>query len=136
MPEENWGLNLPDEKLRPQQTAKEDLVLQCEDYIEDTINNEPFILLQPRASSPVRTPRPDFWKNVINKLTSRGHRVIITDSPHMSEYLDEFISKLDNPENITNFSKYSKSLDYSIALATLSKLVLATDSSFLHIASS
>ncbi len=135
----NWlGLNLPDDKLIPYQEPKQVLVDVCKNYLSEREKTEGFLLIQLRASSPIRTPRPSMWKNVIDGLVKRGHNIIITDSPQMESAIDEFITTL-NPESknkTRNFSKQSISLGYSIALASMASCVVSPDSSLIHIASS
>jgi len=131
------GLNIPVEKLVPHQKPKEDKVEECKKILDTwKISDKPFILLQPRASSPIRTPRTDFWKQIINKLISLDYNVILTDSPHQKEKLDNFIAELENKNRVFNFCGHSKSLDYTIALASLANLIVATDSALIHIGAS
>lgn len=134
----NWlGLNLPDDKLIPIQIPNEERIKECKDILfEWNIMDNPFILMQLRASSPIRTPSPKVWKMIINSITNKGHRVIITDSPAQYKVINEFIKTLDNKELVFNFCEKSKTLDYTIALASLAKLTISTDSSLIHIAAS
>jgi ADP-heptose:LPS heptosyltransferase len=129
------GLDIPSEKLHPIIKPKKDKVDEVKKILSNyCIPHKDFITVQIRASSPIRTPSVDFWKESINYLTCAGYRVIITDSPRMSEWIDGFIKTLKNQQLCFNFSKHSTTLDYSIALISLSKLVIGTDSSMLHIA--
>lgn len=132
------GLDLPDELLVPSQKPKEEKVEECLKILNDW-NVEPgkFIITQLRASSPIRTPRPKFWANIINECTSRGYNVLITDNPRQTEHIDEFIKRFVNDKDkVFNFCQHSKTLDYSIALTSLCKCVIATDSALNHIAAS
>jgi len=131
------GLNLPDELLIPKQNAKEEMVDFCLEKLKDW-NVEPnkFILMQVRASSPIRTPRPQLWMDIIDKLTDLGYDIILTDSPRQSDHIDNFIRYTKNPNKIFNFCKHSTSLDYSIALTKLAALIVATDSAMNHISTS
>lgn len=131
------GLDIPTEKLIPHQKPKEDKIVECKKVLETwNILDKPFVLLQPRASSPIRTPRFDFWEKIINKLVELDYNIIMTDSPHQKEKLDKFISELKNRNRVYNFCGHSKSLDYTIALASLSNLIVATDSALIHIGAS
>jgi ADP-heptose:LPS heptosyltransferase len=131
------GLDLPDSLLVPQQEPKEEKLAECVDILEDwKISNNPFILTQFRASSPIRTPRPEFWIDIINRLTDLDFNIVITDNPRQSDHVDKFIDRLKNKDKVFNFAKHSKTLDYTIALAKLSSLTLATDSALNHIAAS
>lgn len=131
------GLNLPDEELLPQQEPKEDLVKECQEYLDSWyLKENDFILMQLRASSPVRTPSHEFWRKIINELNSRGHKVLLTDSPHQTTHIDDFIKLLDHQNMTFNFCQHSKSIDYTIALGSLCKATVGTDSSLNHIAAS
>lgn len=131
------GLDLPDDKLIPSQKPKEEKVEFCLEKLEGWgVRPKKFILTQLRASSPIRTPRPDFWMNLIHELTERGYDVLITDNPRQSEKVNEFIESMENKHRIFNFCEHSKSLDFSIAVASLSQCVIATDSALNHIAAS
>ena len=135
----DWlGLHLPDERLIPEQKPKEDKVQFCLDKLKEwNVDSGNFIITQLRASSPIRTPRPEVWANIINELTDRGHKILITDSPRQQEMVQSFIDRyLTNKSLVFNFCKESLSLDYSIALASLAKCVIATDSALNHIAAS
>jgi len=134
----DWlGISLPDEKLLPRQTPKQDRL----EFANNTLKSwevEPhsFILMLLRASSPVRTPRPEFWRLLINELNGRGHKVVITDAPFMADQTDAFIDTCDNKDMIFNFARHSELLDYSIAMTSLAKGCIATDTSLMHIAAS
>ena len=134
----DWmGVCLPDEKLIPKQTPKQDKLELAKSVLSEwNIEPNSFILILLRASSPIRTPRPEFWRLLINEITKRGHKVIITDAPYMKDHTSDFISICDNKDMIYNFSTHSTSLDCSIALASLAKCCISTDTSLIHIAAS
>jgi ADP-heptose:LPS heptosyltransferase len=129
------GLNLPDEKLVPKQTAKEELLDECSKIIEQW-GIKDFVVMQLRASSPVRTPRHEFWIKIINDLNKNGINVVLTDNPRQSDNIQKFINLLNEPNKTFNFCQYSKSIDYTIALTALSKGTISTDSALCHIAAS
>ena len=130
------GLNLPDELLVPFQEAKNEKVEECLRLLETWNLTEGFLLLQLRASSPIRCPSINFWTELINKLTDRGYNIVITDNPRQTKGIDSFINQLERKEKVFNFARHSKSLDYTIAMTTLSKCVVSTDSALLHIGAS
>ena len=134
----DWlGLCLPDEKLLPRQTPKPERLKIAHDTLDSWgVSPGSFALLLLRASSPIRTPRPEFWKLLINELTSRGHNVVITDAPFLADQIDDFIDTCSNKNMIFNFARYSELLDYSIAMTSLAKGCIATDTSLMHIAAS
>lgn len=140
------GLNLPDERLTPTQEVKSDKIEFCKETLEKWgLKEKGFILMQLKASSPIRTPRPTFWANMIRKLVKSGYKVVLTDNPRQADYVDKFIISLnDSPYDssvqysgdVFNFCRHSKTLDYSIAMVSLAKMVIATDSAMVHIAAS
>ena len=128
------SLEIPDSELVPKQTPKEEKVKYCRDVLKEWgLGEKSFIVIQPRASSPIRTPSPDFWKKIINKVTKK-HKVVITDSPKQNETMSQFINILDNKDSVYNFCNFSKGIDDSIALTSLSKGVVATDTALNHVA--
>jgi ADP-heptose:LPS heptosyltransferase len=131
------GLDLPDDLLVPVQTAKEDLVVECEAIIKEWgLEKGSYVVMQLRASSPIRTPRHEFWVKIIDELNTRGYPVLLTDNPRQTENVDDFIKLLKNQEMTFNFCEHSKSIDYTIALTSLSKATMGTDSALGHIAAS
>ncbi len=130
------GLNLPDELLIPRQTADPNLLEKYKDLLETLWKIDKFIIIQMRASSPIRTPNPEIWRNLINKLTSNGHKIVITDLPSISSNINKFIKTLEYPGSVFNFAKYSNTLDCSIAMTKLASCAVATDSSLIHISAS
>ncbi len=135
----DWmGLNLPNELLIPEQKPKDDKVEFCLDKLKEWgVEPGKFIVAQLRASSPIRTPHPTFWVNIINELTDRGYKILITDNPTQKEYVKQFIDTcIKNPDSVFNFCKESTTLDYTIAIASLAKCIIATDSALNHIAAS
>jgi ADP-heptose:LPS heptosyltransferase len=133
------GLDLPDELLLPRQEPKLDLVEEVADVLKDWgLDKKDYIVMQLRASSPIRTPRPEFFGELITKLSAAGHNVVLTDSQRNAEQLDHFIKDYitQTKGKVYNFAPHSKTLDYSIALIYHSKCVCATDSAMNHIAAS
>lgn len=134
----NWlGLNLPDKLLIPKQTPKDDLVEKCETIIKEWgLEKGSYIVMQLRASSPIRTPRHEFWVKIIDELNERGYPVLLTDNPRQADNVDDFIKMLNNKEMTFNFCEHSESIDYTIALTSLSRATFSTDSALAHIAAS
>jgi len=131
------GLDIPVDKLVPIQIPKKEKVDECKNILRDlNILDNKFVLLQIRASSYIRTPRPEVWYNIVNFLTGKGYRVLITDSPSKAKSIDDFIENVDNKKLVFNFANISKTLDYTIAMASLACIAIGPDSSLMHIASS
>ena len=134
------GLNLPDELLLPKQEPKKENRELVENKISEWgFKGKDFILIQLKASSPIRTPSLDVWLKIVDKLLKEGNKIIITDAPHNSEMIEKFLLMVDQKyinKDIFNFAPFSLSLDYSISLCSLAKIVVGTDSAMMHIAAS
>jgi len=128
------GLEIPDDELIPKQTPKTEKIDYCRNILKEWgLDEKAFIIIQPRASSPIRTPSPAFWKKVVDKITEK-YKVVITDSPKQNEMMEQFIKTLANKDSVYNFCNFSKGIDDTIALTLLSKGVVATDTAINHIA--
>lgn len=131
------GLDLPDELLIPKQSPRQDLVEKCLQNLNGwNLKEKDFIIMQLRASSPIRTPGHDFWVKIVNELTKRNMNVLITDNPRQAEQVDKFIEMCEDKTRVFNYCKHSDDIAHTIALTSLSKGILATDSALPHIAAS
>jgi len=130
------GLDIPEEDLIPIQEAKPQKIIECNKILDKWNIRQNFVMIQMRASSPIRTPNPKVWIKIINFLTSKNVNVVITDSPHKANSIDTFIKQLDNPSKVFNFAKESKSIDMSIAMTSLCEMTISTDSALCHIGAS
>lgn len=133
------GLNLPESILRPILKTTGEANENTSRYLsQNRIAEKDFICLQLRSSSPVRTPPLDVWSRFITPLVEKGHKIIICDSPDVAEQIDQMVDVIVKDKNlhnqIYNFSHKSKSLNDAISLINKSKMVIAPDSSFVHIA--
>jgi len=130
------GLDLPKDKLLPVQPVKQDKVEECKKILEEwNLEGLDFIIIQLRASSPIRSPRLGLWGDIINRITKNDHVVIITDAPHYAKEIDFLIEKFVKDKDLVfNFAHHSKSLDYTIALTSLAKMALSTDTAMMHLA--
>jgi ADP-heptose:LPS heptosyltransferase len=131
------GLDLPDELLTPKQTPKPELVKYAKEKLNEWgVGEKDFLLMQLRASSPIRTPRHEFWLSIIDELTDRGYKVVLTDNPRQGEATENFVNLCKNKNMVFNFCQHSKTIAHSIAVTQLAKSVIATDSAMNHIAAS
>ncbi len=131
------GLDLPDDLLIPKQDPKPDLLEKCQGILKEWgIPEKGFVVMQLRASSPIRSPRPDFWKDLVSRLTDNGHHVLLTDNPRQSDKIDEFIKTIYKKDMVHNFCGKSEDIAHSIAIISLAEGVIATDSAMNHIAAS
>jgi len=96
-----------------------------------------YIVVQVRASSPIRTPSSRVWKEILVRLVNDNQRLILTDLPDRQTEVSKLIDFLfteNQKRRVFNFSPISKNINYSIFLAKYAKLVIAPDSSMIHIA--
>lgn len=135
------GLNLPDELLIPKQKPNEEITKKNLKILEE-INIKPkdFILIQMRASSPIRTPGKLTWKKIIENLLEKGHNILLTDASHKEGEIDKFIEYLklseENKNKVYNYAKHSITIAETISITSLAKLTIGTDSSLIHISES
>lgn len=133
------GLNLKGDDLIPHQDPPAPLVPATEQILMKwgiDPHAKDFVLLQMQPSSPIRAIKPEKWIEVIDELTDRGHKVIITDSPIKAGVVDAIKTKCMRQEQIYNFAQHSETLDYTIALASMAKATIGPDSSLCHISGS
>jgi hypothetical protein len=98
------------------------------------INTEKYVVVQPRASSPVRTPMLGTIVNAINECTKLGYRVVVCDSPRYSRMIEDIISLCAEKDRIINFSKVAGDMADVVGLIDGAAFVIAPDSAFTHIA--
>ena len=131
------GLNLPDEKLLPRQVPDQKSLDEIKENLKNiNLQENDFLIFQLRSSTPIRTPDLNFWCKMIDNITDRGHKVAIVDRKGMSDRVDDFMKGLKNKDKVYNLAKFLPSLNYTIALTSLCKMVVATDSALNHIAAS
>lgn len=131
------GLSLPDEDLIPIQKIPDGELQIAKVHINQWgLEEKNFIVLQFRASSPIRTPRPEIWKKIIDYLTSKGNKIVIIDSVNNITMTRQFIEFMKDKHMIFNFAEYSDEILKTMAITSLSKMAIATDSALLHIAES
>jgi len=108
----------------------------CPMAIEDKDFGLPddYAVVQIRASSVVRTPRPATIVNIIDTCTNSGMPVVIAEAPRNSRMVDDIIGLCHNPLMIYNFADIAESFMDTIALIDKAKLVVAPDSCQVHVA--
>jgi len=131
------GINLPDEDLVPKQIPNYSSTQKVSDILSGwNIPLHKYVVVQLRASSPIRCPRLSIWKKIIDNITDKNINVIITDSKTQKETINSFISTLNNKDKVFNFSEHSAEISDTIALVSTAALVVGVDSSLVHIAES
>lgn len=131
-----WAnLDIPEEDLKPVQQLDMKKVERCENILDNWNLGRPFLVLQLRANTVLRTPRPEFWLNLLNGLVDNHISVMFVDEPKVAPEIDELIKKCNKPELAYNFSPHSKDMGDAMAMVSLSKLVVSIDTGLIHIAS-
>lgn len=132
-----FGFDLSEEEKVPRQKPNATLVETAKGTLKGWgVDEGDFILLQQQPSSPVRTVDPKKWVEVIDELTSRGHKVVLTDSPPKAPDCEALKNQCKDKDMIFNYAEHSKEISYTIALCSLAKAVIGPDSSLTHIACS
>ena len=131
------GLNLDESLLKPYIPTKSKnntyVLQELEKY-----NVKPFeyICCQIRASSPIRTPSLHVWESILIPLAKQGYKIIINDKPSMTGQINNMISMtfpIELRNNVFNFCPSSTQIDIAASLCRFAKLVIAPDSSMIHI---
>jgi len=129
------GLNLADEILIPKLKPEPEKLIKCEEVLSKWgLEKNSFIILQTDASCKARVPGINVWQNLINALTLKGHKILISGMPNNAVYINNFISTLRNPEKVYNFAAFSEDITDLIAITSLSKIAVSPDSALIHIA--
>lgn len=97
-------------------------------------NPEQYAVVQFRASAPVRTPLLGSFVRAIDTATSAGYKVVISDHGGVAREIDNLISCCKHPKKIDNFARKTRGLIDAVRLVTHARLVVAPDSSQMHIA--
>lgn len=93
-----------------------------------------YAVIQPHASSPTRTPHTRTIVAAINAITSHGVPCVVADRKQRARQVDDIISLCDHPRLCINFGRFSESIQDVVKLIAGSVLVVAPDSSMVHIA--
>jgi len=131
--------DITDDELIPVLDVQDkDIAKTVSEFLERrNINKKEYIVIQLRASSPIRTPSSRVWKEILGRLVFDNYKLVFTDIPdrqlEVSKVID-FIFTSNQKKRIYNFAPVSKNINYSILLAKYAKLVIAPDSSMIHIA--
>jgi len=129
------GLDIPDEFLTPKLIPNQNSLMKAKAFLDKFgLKEKSYIILQIMSLTIIRTPSPLIWKKIIDNLTSKGHKIIITDQPQKAKIIDNLIETLENKESVFNFAPYSTFINDTVALASMAKLAISTDSAMIHIA--
>lgn len=97
-------------------------------------NTGRYVVVQPRASAPIRTPFMGSFISAVNAATRRGYRVIVADGAHAMRAAEDFRSACESPDMVINFAKYTKGLHDAVELVNRASFVVSPDSAFTHLA--
>lgn len=131
------GLDIPLQELRPLQAVDPALRKEARGRLTTWgLEGDDFILVQMRASSPVRTPNMAFWRRLLLPLREAGFKLVMADEPRFAPAIDKLLADWGSPAGVFNAAPFSKSFLQALAWTSLSRLVLATDSALLHLGAS
>ena len=132
--------NIPinDIDLIPQQKINVELKEYWKNILEQHyMRNTPFMIVQLRADTIVRTPRDEFKIKLLKSLINKGIYIVIVDIPSKHQEIDNLIKQLDVQQgSILNFCKYSLNIEYASALLSLSTMITSVDTGIIHLAAS
>jgi ADP-heptose:LPS heptosyltransferase len=97
-------------------------------------NTGKYVVIQPRASAPTRTPYIGTFVQIANACTKRGYRVVLADSPVGVRLCDEIRHACETPDMVVNFARYSGGLHDVVPLVDGAEMVISPDSAFTHLA--
>jgi len=92
-----------------------------------------YAVMQISASSPIRSPLFGSLVKVANYLSYKS-TLIVSGSPSERRLIDDFISCCEHKANIINFADHTGSIVDAIRLISGARVVVAPDSSHVHIA--
>jgi ADP-heptose:LPS heptosyltransferase len=134
------NLDIPKKDLIPSQNPKPQRIIECKTILSEwgLLKDNKKLIVQLTASSPIRNPSTTLWKKILDKFLADNWDIIISDSPHKINMINEFIDKFDDEQkkHLFNFAEKSIKLDFMIAMTSLCDFVLSTDSGILHVAAS
>lgn len=122
------------EDLNPSIKVSPDKLIFCKDLLKQW-NVDKFVLVQKHASAINRTPPDKIWKPILKYISSLGLSIIFIDSPNREKDVD-LSMKYFELDNTFNLCGYSKTLDISIAMQSLSVFNLCADTSMIPISHS
>ena len=93
-----------------------------------------YVVIQYRASAAARTPYIGSFVAAINACTDAGYHAVISDRPEAARDIDDIISCCKAPHMVENFAYETSGLVDALRLITHAALVIAPDSSQVHMA--
>ncbi len=129
------GLTLNKNELKIKEKPIEEYITRCKKIL-DNWKVENFIFIQLRGLTDIHTMKQDTWKKIINNLTSKSYKIILTDEPLRPSgmVLKNFIENLERKDMVFDYTDYSRDFNLLSAIISLSSLVISTESASLHLA--
>lgn len=95
---------------------------------------ENFVVIQMRASSPIRMMSDDKWANIIRRIIDLGKKIMFLDRPDLNAYYLHFRDKYNLPKDKV-YSRCNEcvNINHGIAIMSKSDGIVAIDSAFTHI---
>lgn len=94
---------------------------------------ENYVIVQMRASSPIRMLPQEKWVKIIKGITDLGKKVVFIDRPNMSYYYNAFIKANDlDKDKVRNMCSTSASINHATAIISQSDGIIGVDSAFTH----
>lgn len=129
------NLDIPEDELYPIQNPDKNNLQYVQSILNKWELKEKFMILQLRANTIMRTPRPEFQLKVLNEILAHDIPVVFVDAPDQKIKIADLIWKSDKPQMCFDFSPYSKHMGYAAAVTYLSNMVVSVDTGLIHIAS-
>lgn len=102
--------------------------------LEDkNLPSEPFIVLQWRASTKIRSLSEKVTAQIINIILNKGFKVVMMDRPDHSHLTTNMIEKNNLPKTSAINIENSKDITHTVAIISQAEGVVGVDSAMLHI---
>jgi len=135
------GERIPEEDLVPVM----ELTKSHKEYAQEILQTESlgpgsFVVVQMRASSILRTPRPSFWVPVFRgiwELLGSDTKIVITDSPEQASSISTFIGAFfdsSEKDRIVNLAPRCKSITTAFCIVPFARACVSVDSVMSHVA--
>lgn len=93
-----------------------------------------FVVVQMRASSPIRMMSEEKWARVVNRIIESGKKVVVIDRPQYKDFYSRFMKAYNiDSGKFFNLSSVSKTINHAVTIISKSDGVVGIDSAFTHI---
>jgi len=91
-----------------------------------------FIVLQWRASSPLRSLTPSIFKKICSKIIQHNYKIVIIDRPDFLHKTYDIIQKSGLPKEALTVITNSIDINHALSILSVSDGIVAVDSSYCH----